>query len=103
MTDQTRAVLDAATPRPWSNVAAVPQEFVGDADLREMKADYALAELAVNTYEAREQLIDSLSEALVRIIAHDSGCVVGGTGGNPECCGYCYAVAALRLAREREK
>lgn len=41
--------------------------------------------------------IHTLEEALRRLLLHDAGCVVSGEAGsgNPECCGYCFAKAAL--------
>ena len=82
-------ILKAATPRPWKNTSAIPDDpeqstmgWTGTPPLQ-MDADDALAELAVNAYESDRAKIKALvsvveqlkslldDQIIIRNISHD--------------------------------
>jgi hypothetical protein len=66
MTPEAKAILDSATPRPWYNTVAVPENYVGDDNGKECTANYKLAGMAVNIFESL-----SLSHERLTKFAHD--------------------------------
>ena len=67
MKEEKQSILDAATPRPWENdmLAGMPwgnplREFTAEESI----ANWKLALIAVNSYEAQSALIERLVKAL---------------------------------------
>lgn len=76
MTDEINKVLAEATRRPWSRWAW--EKMLSDVAKKygsePIKADAELILIAVNSYEANQERIARLEEALLTYGGHDSKC-----------------------------